>query len=74
MSQLNLHKYLVGHPGQDWCNKLFSDSCKGVDIGFDHVMKCTVLENWEWAVVYSVVSDYLTTEVALGRKVGLFIQ
>ena len=60
---------LINHPDCKWCAKLLDGICKGVDIGYTGVMKSIILDNWKLALVHSeVVTDYLTLEVALGRK------
>ena len=48
---------------------------QGVDIGFQGIRKSIWSGNWKLALDNgSVVSKYLATEVALGRKVGPFTQ
>ena len=67
--------YLACHPGRQWSQSLLWGIHKGVDIGFQGERKTVWSGNWKSAVDNgSVVSNYLTTEVALGRKAGLFNQ
>ena len=77
-SPLNLDSfqcYLVCHPDRQWSQSLLQGICKGVDIGFQGERKTVWSGNWKSVVVNgSVVSNYLATEVALGRKAGPFNQ
>ena len=77
-SPLNLDSfqhYLACHPDRQWSQNLLWGICKGVDIGFQSERKTVWLGNWKSAVDNgSMVSNYLTAEVALGRKAGLFNQ
>ena len=68
--------YLACHPDRQWSHSLLWGICKGVDHWFTQGERKTVWSgNWKPAVDNGcVVSDYLTTEVALGRKAGLFNQ
>ena len=77
-SPLNLDSfqlYLACHPDRQWSQSLLQGICEGVDIGFQDERKTVWSGNWKSVVDNgSVVSDYLTTEVALGRKAGPFNQ
>ena len=77
-SPLNLDSfqcYLNCHWDRQWSDSLLWGICKGVDIGFQGERKTVWSGNWKSAVDNgSVVSDYLATEVALGRKAGPFNQ
>ena len=77
-SPLNLDSfqhYLACHPDRQWSQSLWWGICKGVDIGFQGERKTIWSGNWKSVVDNgSMVSDYLTTEVALGRKAGPFNQ
>ena len=67
--------YLACHLDRQWSQSLLWGICEGVDIGFQGERKTVWSGNWKSAVDNgSVVSNYLTTEVALGRKAGLFNQ
>ena len=77
-SSLNLDSfqcYLACHPDRQWSESLLWGICKGVDIGFQGKRKTVWSGNWKSAVDNgSVVSNYLTAEVALRRKAGPFNQ
>ena len=77
-SPLNLDSfqcYLACHLDRQWSESLLQGICKGVDIGFQGERKTVWSGNWKSAVDNgSVFSDYLTTEVGLRRKAGLFNQ
>ena len=77
-SPLNLDSfqhYLACHLDRQWSQSLLWGICKGVDIGFQDERKTVWSGNWKSVVDNgSMVSDYLTTEVALGRKAGPFNQ
>ena len=71
----NFQHYLACHPDRQWSESLLWGICKGVDIGYQGDRKTVWSGNWRSALDNgSVVSEYLTTEVALGRKAGLFNQ
>ena len=68
-------RYLACHPNRQWRDSLLQGICEGVDIGFQGIRKTVWSGNWKSALDNgSVVRDYLATEVALGRKAGLFNQ
>ena len=77
-SPLNLDSfqhYLACHLDRQWSQSLLRGICKGVDIGFQGERKTVWSGNCKSAVDNrSVVSNYLTAEVALGRKAGPFNQ
>ena len=77
-SPLNLDSfrhYLACHPDRQWSDSLLRDIHEGMDIGYQGVRKTVWSGNWKSALDNgSVVRDYLTTEVALGRKAGPFNQ
>ena len=77
-SPLNLDSfqhYLACHPDRQWSESLLQGIHKGVDIGFQGERKTVWSGNWKSVVDNgSVVSNYLTAEVALGRKAGPFNQ
>ena len=77
-SPLNLDSfqcYLACHLDRQWSQSLLQGICKGVDMGYQGKRKTVLSGNWKSAVDNgSVVSEYLTAEVALGRKAGLFNQ
>ena len=63
------------HLDRQWSQSLLQGICKGVDIGYQGERKTVWSGNWKSAVDNgSMVSKYLTTKVALGRKAGLFNQ
>ena len=67
--------YLACHANRQWSQSLLQDICGGVDIGYQGERKTVWSGNWKPVVDNgSVVSEYLTTEVALGRKAGPFNQ
>ena len=67
--------YLACHPDRQWSQSLLQGICKGVDIGYQVKRKTVWSGNWKSAVDNgSVVNEYLTAEVALGRKAGPFNQ
>ena len=70
-STLNLDSfqcYLACHPDRQWSERLLQGIHKGVDIGFQGERKTVWSGNWKLAVDNgSMVSEYLATEVALGR-------
>ena len=67
--------YLACHLDRQQSQSLLWGIHEGVDIGFQGERKTVWLGNWKSAVDSgSVVSDYLTTEVVLGRKAGPFNQ
>ena len=67
--------YLACHPDRQWSKSLLQGIHKGVDIGYQAKRKTVWSGHWNLAVDNgSVVSEYLTTKVALGRKAGLFNQ
>ena len=77
-SPLNLDSfqcYPACHPDRQWSQSLLQGIHKGVDIGFQGKKKTVWSGNWKSVVDNgSVVSNYLTTEVVLGRKAGQFNQ
>ena len=77
-SPLNLDSfshYLACHPNRQWSDSLLWGICKRVDIGFQGKRKTVWSGNWKSVLDNgAVVRDYLATEVALGRKAGLFNQ
>ena len=77
-SPLNLNNfkhYLACHPDRQWSESLLQGIHEGVDIGYQGDRKMVWSGNWRLALDNgSVVSKYLTTEVALGRKAGPFNQ
>ena len=77
-SPLNLDSfqhYLACHPDRQWSQGLLQGIYKGVDIGYQGERKTVWSGNWKSAVDNgSMVSEYLDTKVALGRKAGLFNQ
>ena len=67
--------YLACHPNRQWSDSLLQGIHKGVDIGYQGIRKTVWSGNWKSALDNgSVVRDYLTIEVALGRKAGPFNQ
>ena len=67
--------YLACHPDRQWSESLLRGICEGVDIGYQGIRKTVWSGNWKSALDNgSVVRDYLTAEVALGRKAGPFNQ
>ena len=77
-SPLNLdsfQSYLACHPDRQWSQSLLRGIHKEVDIGFQGERKTVWSGNWKSVMDNgSVASDYLATEVALGRKAGPFNQ
>ena len=77
-SPLNLDSfqhYLACHPDRQWSQGLLQGIQEGVDIGYQGERKTVWSGNWKLAMDSgSVVSEYLTAEVALGRKAGPFNQ
>ena len=77
-SPLNLDKfkhYQACHPDRQWSESLLQSIHEGVDIGFQGISKTVWSGNGELILDNgSVVSEYLTTEVAPGRKAGPFNQ
>ena len=77
-SPLNLDSfqcYLACHPDRQWSQSLLWGIHEGLDIGFQGERKTVWSGNWKSVVDSgSMVSNYLTTELALGRKAGLFNQ
>ena len=77
-SLLNLDSfqcYLACHLDRQWSQNLLQGIHKGVDIGYQGERKTEWSGNSKSAVDNgSVVSEYLATEVALGRKSGPFNQ
>ena len=71
----NFKHYLACHPDKLWSGSLLQGICEGVDIGFQGDRQTIWFRNWKSALDSgSVVSEYLMTEVALGRKAGPFHQ
>ena len=67
--------YLACHPERHWNQSLLQGICEGVDIGYQGERKTVWSGNCKSAVDNgSMVSEYLATEVALGRKAGPFNQ
>ena len=77
-SPLNLDSfecYLAFHPDRQWSQSLLQVIHEGVDIGYQGGRKIVWSGDWKSTVDNgSVVSEYLTTEVTLGRKAGSFNQ
>ena len=71
----NFEHYLACHPYRQWSESLLQGICKGVDIGYQGDRKTVWPGNWKSALNNgSVVSKYLVTKIALGRKAGPFNQ
>ena len=71
----NFKHYLACHPDRQWSESLLQGIQEGVDIGYQGNRKTVWSGNWKLALDNgSVVSKYLSTEVALGRKAGPFNQ
>ena len=71
----NFQHYLACHPDRQWSESLLQGICKGVDIGYQGDRKTIWSGKWKLALDNgSMVSEYLATEVALGRKAGPFNQ
>ena len=77
-SSLNLYSfqcYLACHPNRQWSQSLLQGIREGLDIGYQGKRKTVWSGIWKSTVDNgSVVSEYLATEVALGRKAGPFNQ
>ena len=67
--------YVACHPDRQWNKSLLQGIHEGVDIGYQGKRKTVWSGNWKLAVDNeSVVSEYLASKVALGRKAGPFNQ
>ena len=77
-SPLNLdcfQHYLACCPNRQWSESLLQGIHKGVDIGYQGNRKTIWSGNWKSALDNgSVVSEYLMTEVTLGRRAEPFNQ
>ena len=66
---------LACHPDRQWSQSPLQAICEGVDIGYQGERKTVWSGNWKSAMDNgSMVSEYLTAEVALVRKAGPFNQ
>ena len=71
----NFNHYLACHPDRQWSESLLQGIHERLDIGYQGDRKMVWSGNWKLALDNrSVISKYLVTEVALGRKAGLFNQ
>ena len=75
LSLTKFKHYLACHLDSQWSKSLLQDICEGVDIRFQGDRKTVWSGNWKSALDNrSMVSEYLTIEVALRRKAGQFNQ